>query len=44
MSEFVAAQRINAVRARIDDLITPLERPYRPNERAAANIGLDPFV
>jgi hypothetical protein len=44
ISEFVAAQRINAVRARIDDLITPLERPYRPNERAAANIGLDPFV
>jgi hypothetical protein len=40
MSEFVAAQRGNAVRERRDELITPLERLYRPSERAAASIGL----
>jgi hypothetical protein len=40
MSEFVAAQRGNAVRERMDELITPLERLYRPSERAAASIGL----
>lgn len=42
MSEFVAAQRANAVRERIDNLTTPFERPYRPNERIAGIIGLEP--
>jgi hypothetical protein len=44
MSQFVASQRANAARDRIDELITPLERPYRPNEVAAGNIGLDPIA
>jgi hypothetical protein len=42
MSEFVAVQRANAVRERIEELITPLERPYRPHERIAERIGLGP--
>lgn len=41
MSEFVAAQRANAVRERFDNLTTPLERPYRPSERIAKMIGLE---
>jgi hypothetical protein len=41
MSEFVAAQRANADRERIQNLTTPLERPYRPNERVARRIGLE---
>jgi hypothetical protein len=41
MSEFVAIQRDNAVRARIEELVTPLERPYRPNDTIAAKLGLD---
>jgi hypothetical protein len=32
ISEFVAAQRKNSTSERIDKLITPLERPYFPNE------------
>lgn len=40
MSDFVASQRANAVRARLEELTTPSERPYRPNECAAARIGL----
>ena len=41
MSEFVASQRANAVRKNLEELITPLERPYRPNEVLAARLGLD---
>jgi hypothetical protein len=44
MSDFVATQRVNAVRERMDELIMPLEQPYWPSKRAAANIGLDPSV
>jgi hypothetical protein len=42
MSEFVAAQRAHVVQNRLDDLITPLERPYRPNDHIAGILGLDP--
>lgn len=42
MSEFVATQRANAVCERIENLMTPLERPYRPNEYIAGRIGLGP--
>jgi hypothetical protein len=42
MSEFVAFQRANAVRERIQELTTPLERLYRPGEHVAERIGLDP--
>ena len=41
MSEFVAAQRAHVVQNRLDDLITPLERPYRPNDHIAGILGLD---
>lgn len=41
MSEFVAAQRVNAVGEQIERLIIPLERTYLPSERAAAQIGLE---
>jgi len=41
MSEFVAAQYANVVQGNIEDLLTPLERPYRPNGTASARIGLD---
>lgn len=41
MSEFVAAQYANMVQGQIGDLLTPLERPYRPNGIASARIGLD---
>jgi hypothetical protein len=40
MSEFVASQRVNAIGDRVDELITPLECPYLPNECIAARIGL----
>jgi hypothetical protein len=42
MSEFVAFQRANAVRERIQELTTPLEGLYRPGEHIAERIGLDP--
>jgi hypothetical protein len=42
MSEFVAAQRPNALRMRLEELMTPVERPYRPAEHIAARLGLDP--
>lgn len=41
MSEFVAAQYANMAQGQTEDLLTPLERPYRPNENASARIGLD---
>lgn len=40
MSDFVAEQRENAVRARLEELVTPLERVYRPAEVVAGKIGL----
>lgn len=44
MSLFVASQRANAVREHIEELTTPLERPYRPNEALAASLGLAPTL
>jgi hypothetical protein len=40
MTEFVRSQRVNSVRERYAELITPSERVYRPGDRAAARIGL----
>ena len=41
MSKFVASQRENAVFDRFDQLMTPVERPYRPmREEVALRIGL----
>jgi uncharacterized protein DUF4291 len=43
MSEFIESQRANAARERIEELTTPLERPYRPNEAVAMRLGLEPM-
>lgn len=43
MSEFVAVQRANLSGGRIEELATPLERPYLPNFCNAEKIGLDTF-
>jgi len=41
MSEFVLAQRNHLISERIEELITPLERPYFPSERIASHIGIE---
>ncbi|UUO07002.1 DUF4291 domain-containing protein [Blastopirellula sp. J2-11] len=41
MSEFVVAQRENAIGERIEELITPLERPYLPSKRISSRIGIE---
>jgi hypothetical protein len=40
MSAFVAEQRENAVCGRLEELVTPMERAYRPAEAIAGKIGL----
>lgn len=42
ISDVVASQREHVIENRINDLITPLERVYRPCESIATRIGLDP--
>lgn len=41
MSEFVASQYEHVSHGRINELVTPLERPYLPSEHVALRIGLD---
>ena len=43
MSEFVASQRENAVKEPFGQLVTPVERPYRPlRDDIAVRIGITP--
>lgn len=43
MSEFVASQRENAVKEPFGQLVTPVERPYRPlQDDIAVRIGITP--
>lgn len=43
VSDFVAAQGEHVIHDRLHELVTPLERPYRPDEAIAAKVGLEPM-